>query len=120
MQGYPQLQPVHCGQLAHQKPFHHGQVAYQQPIQHGLTHNMSDIPNQELWSVQNQPQHNTLKNGMETKNHFLQQDLTDSMDTDSVDLETESVITDGEDEDEKADDLNDLIIKIHYAFLYFK
>ena len=42
------------------------------------------------------------------------------MDTDSVDLETESVITDGEEDDEKADDLNDLINKIHYAFLNFK
>ena len=49
---------------------------------------------------------------METKNHILQQDLTDSIDTDSVDLETESVITDGEDENEKADDLNDLINNI--------
>ena len=120
MQGYPQQQPVHHGQVAHHQPIHYEQVAHQQPVQHSLTHNMSDIPHRELWSVQNQPQHNTLKHVMGTKNHVLQQDLKDSMDTDSVDLEIESVITDGEDEDEKEDDLNDLIKKIHYAFLDFK
>ena len=37
-----------------------------------------------------------------------------------MDLDTESVITDGEDEDEKADDLNDLINKNHDAFLNLK
>jgi hypothetical protein len=34
MQGYPQLQPVHHGQVAHQQPVHHGQVAHQQPVHH--------------------------------------------------------------------------------------
>jgi hypothetical protein len=82
MQAYPQLQPVHHGQVVHQQPIHHGQVAHQQPVQDGLSHNMSDIPHRELWSVQNQPQHNTLKYVMHPKNHVLQQDLTDSMDTD--------------------------------------
>jgi hypothetical protein len=43
---------------------------------------LSDIPHRELWSVQNQLQHNTFKYVMHPKNHVLQQDLTDSMDTD--------------------------------------
>jgi hypothetical protein len=94
MQGYPQLQPVHHGQVFHQQPVHHGQVTHQQPIHHG------QLPHQ-------QPVH-----------HGLSQD---SMDTDSVDLDTESVPTDGEDEDEEnVDNLNDLINKIHYTFLDLK
>ena len=74
MQGYPQLQPVHHGQVVHQQPVNHGQVAHQQPVQDGFIHNMSDISHRELWSVQNQPQHNTLKCVMEPKNHILQQE----------------------------------------------
>ena len=62
---------------------------------------MADFPHRELWSVRNQPHHNTLKYEMESKNHIFQQDWTDSMDTDSVDLDKESVITYCEDEDEK-------------------
>ena len=41
------------------------------------------------------------------------------MDTDSVDLDMESVTTDGEDE-ENVDNLNDLIMKIHYTVLDLK
>jgi hypothetical protein len=47
-----------------------------------------------------------IKKGMETKNHVIQQDFSDSMDADSVNLETVSVITNGEDEEEKVDALN--------------
>ena len=36
MQGYPQLQPVHHGQVFHQQPVHHGQVTHQQPVQDGF------------------------------------------------------------------------------------
>ena len=42
---------------------------------------------------------------------------TDSMDTDSVDSDTGSVIADTEDDDEKQNDLNYLVNKIHDSFL---
>ena len=58
MQGYPQLQPDHHGQLAHQQPVHHGQafhqqpvhhmqVAHQQPVQDGLSRNHAQVNNQQ-------------------------------------------------------------------------
>ena len=94
MQGYPQLNPVHHGQVFHQQPVHHGQVTHQQPIHHGqVAHQQYD------------------QDGLSQ----------DSMDTDSVDLDTESVKTDGKDEDEEnVDNLNDLINKIRYTFLGLK
>ena len=51
---------------------------------------MSDIPHRELWSVQNRPQHNILKYVMHPKNHVLEQDLADSMDTDEHPQELDS------------------------------
>ena len=94
MQGYPQLNPVHHGQVFHQQPVHHGQVTHQQPIHHGqVAHQQYD------------------QDGLSQ----------DSIDTDSVDLDTESVKTDGKDEDEEnVDNLNDLINKIRYTFLDLK
>ena len=95
VQGYPQLQPVHHGQVVHQQPVYHRQVDHQKPVHRGQIAHQQSVQDDGL--------------------------SQDSMDTDSVDLDKESVTTDGEDEDEEnVDNLNDLIKKIHYTVLDLK
>ena len=80
------------------------------------------VPHRQLCSAQDHPQYKAFNRVIEPKIQLAQQDLksqerknvvgaeTDSMDTDSMDSDANSVIADTE--DEKLEDLNDLINKI--------
>jgi hypothetical protein len=94
MQGYPQLQPDHRGQVAHQQPVYNGQAFHQQPVHHGQVAHQDGLSQDSM--------------------------DTDSVDLDTESVPTDGEDEGEDEEQENVDNLNDLINKIRYTFLDLK
>ena len=149
MQGYSQVQPAYHGQVVQQQPVYNEQLDHQEPVYYDQVDHPPHIqfnPQTNVMVVRNrylQNKVNELENLLRNQNvqkvqtfktneandseimsDVMETDEQDSMDSNSVDSDTESVSpnvnVDGDEEQENVDNLNDKINKIRYALLEFK